>query len=253
MNIVPKAESDQSEFRWVMFGFAAGIVVDIICFAISLATLDIFWFIGGVLLLLALGVGFWIWYMAHVDQVRFFKEREVAWRRSFNSWDEIHEHERNVKRQVEFNCVVKAQETTRDETEARQVQTEASRVEKRETEEVNRINSWGDMWPWVQEAEARLQQIADDALHLFDGMPRVTGRLSAESLDEGRKGAAAYSSGSDAFYFKKFFYDGATHDDLVYVVKHEMTHNWISWKGMEVSDPHGPEYQEKLKEVLEAS
>jgi SprT-like family len=100
----------------------------------------------------------------------------------------------------------------------------------------------------VDRIEAYLQKLADDYLPLFDGMPRITAELLDEKIDSRGQSALAYGGGG-AIQIKKAFFDQASYAELSHTVKHEMTHCWVDWKGIQMSDPHGPEFQARLNAV----
>ncbi|CAN5361506.1 hypothetical protein BH10ACI1_BH10ACI1_02750 [soil metagenome] len=92
-----------------------------------------------------------------------------------------------------------------------------------------------------------LQEMTDGFLYLFDDMPKVKVLLINEKIDNSR--VAAYGGGG-FIYVKHEHYRTAKYHQLVNTIKHELTHNWIYWKGIKMDDPHGEEFQSKLEQVL---
>ena len=111
-------------------------------------------------------------------------------------------------------------------------------------------NAWGDMWDRKLEIEKILQTLSDEQLHLFDGMPPVKAYLTNKPIAGGKGLACAY--GDKEVHFLYDYYKDADMDSLIHVMKHEMTHNWINWKGIKMDDPHGQEFQDKLNSILGA-
>jgi hypothetical protein len=139
----------------------------------------------------------------------------------------------------------------RKEKENRNEQEKQKRIndERRKLEEDKQ--AWGDLYHEKLNIEEILQVLADDQLHLFDGMPPIKAYLVKEPkyTDVHPQGSSAYARGDEVF-FKYDYYKDADMNSLVRVMKHEMTHSWIYWKGIKPDDPHGKEFQDKLKSIL---
>ncbi len=128
------------------------------------------------------------------------------------------------------------------------------RIEKDRQAEVKRIeddkNAWGELYERKLQIEANLQTLSDDQLHLFDAMPPVKAYLVKEPIHSNESSSSAYARGDKEVFFKYEYYENADMNSLIYVMKHEMTHNWIHWKGIKMDDPHGQAFQDKLNQVL---
>ncbi|HXQ33506.1 MAG TPA: hypothetical protein VN843_05745 [Anaerolineales bacterium] len=101
----------------------------------------------------------------------------------------------------------------------------------------------------AERIDAYLQKLADSYLHLFDGMPNV--KVMVVDKDPQRPHDEKYNAtgGHGIVKVRKDYFDGTSFSSLVHTIKHEMTHCWVDWKGIQMSDPHGPEFQRKLAEV----
>lgn len=123
-----------------------------------------------------------------------------------------------------------------------------------------KIDTEQDYLRWCDEAEGedRVLQAAVDGLltlHNWDGMPRIKARLNPdmESLDNR---SAHYRSagfewrerGSQIIEYKPSHYIQHSEREILGILKHELVHAWIDWKGLEDGE-HGPMFQRKMNEV----
>lgn len=162
-----------------------------------------------------------------------FLRREQQWNRTFSSWQEIRDFERQ-------------QESLRKE---QQILEDKKRKEEERVQDDK--NAWGDMYDKKLEIDLILQSLADEHLHLFDGMPPIKAYLINKPIHDEihPKGSLAYAKDKEVF-FKYDYYKDADLESLIHTMKHEMTHNWIYWKGIKMDDPHGQEFQDKLNSIL---
>jgi hypothetical protein len=138
---------------------------------------------------------------------------------------------------------------------------------RQQIERAEKQNEWGNTpLERVEKIEAYLQKLCDAHIHLFDDMPKVKVELINKPIQDWpdkveynvfvpglvykvHKGQCSSAlGGSGSVFVKKDFFEGAKLNELIYVLKHEMTHCWIDWKGIEDGD-HGPQFQKKLREV----
>lgn len=129
-------------------------------------------------------------------------------------------------------------------------------IEKRRKDEEARYLEWCEP---QSEEDRVLQRLADGLLEIYnwDGMPRIKARLGSE-WEFQHNVSARYCGGFDyqrqhslrVIEYKPSFYYNADIGALKYVMKHELVHAWIDWRGIGMSDPHGYEFQQKLNEVL---
>ncbi len=105
-------------------------------------------------------------------------------------------------------------------------------------------NEWGNLWEWKQETEQKLQTQADGYLHLLDNMPSSHVRLFRADYPLG------YANSKEIFLNTKIFDDKDPEWLMQYVIKHELVHNWIFWKGIKMDDSHGKEFNDKLDSIL---
>jgi hypothetical protein len=101
----------------------------------------------------------------------------------------------------------------------------------------------------AERIDAYLQKLSDSYLHLFDGMPPVKAKVIDRDPNRPIDEPYLATGGNGVISIRKDYFDSASFHSLVKVIKHEMTHCWINWKGIQMSDPHGPEFQRKLAEV----
>ena len=145
-----------------------------------------------------------------------------------------------------------ANKQRREELERRRKQEDALRRER---------DHWGSSWEWKIATEGHLQGLSNSLLYLFDGMPAVQVHLIDEPITDRikynmfmpgvvfeREDSLA-RGGSGHVYIKKVYYESATPQSVTEVMKHEMVHCWVDWKGLQDSDPHGPIFQQKAREV----
>jgi hypothetical protein len=156
----------------------------------------------------------------YYQQKEDFKKKESKYGRLFNSWSEIWKLERDAeaKRKLELERRIDDQKW-------------------------NSLGSKDDL-------ERNVQEISDNYLYLFDGMPKVKTQVRDEGVNEGGANvpSSAYAFGSDRFVVKKFAAEGER-GALNWIILHEMTHNWINWKGIKMEDSHGQQFQDKFEQV----
>ena len=117
-----------------------------------------------------------------------------------------------------------------------------------------------DYLRWCDEAkgEDKVLKAAVDGLltlHNWDGMPRIKARLNPD-MESTNDRSAHYvqgfewrERGSQVIEYKPSHYRMHSERDILGILKHELVHAWIDWKGIKMSDAHGPEFQQKMNEV----
>lgn len=144
--------------------------------------------------------------------------------------------------QREAEAIVREQRRAMEED-----QRKAERAQRREE------MAWGHEWSWKLLEETKLQMLSNSLLHLFDGMPQVKVTITNEPIHGKKKcdPSSAYAQGDKKIFVKKDTVKSNA-NRLHYIMLHEMTHNWVYWKGYRLDDHHGPVFQKKFKEVLNA-
>jgi len=87
-------------------------------------------------------------------------------------------------------------------------------------------------------------------------MPRIKARLN-EEMESQNDRSAHYQHGfkhwrqrdAQCIEYKPGHYTRHTEREILGILKHELVHAWMDWKDMQVSDPHGPEFQKKMDDV----
>lgn len=96
---------------------------------------------------------------------------------------------------------------------------------------------------WHRESE--LQGLANSLLHLFNYMPQPKVFLNP------RMDVDAHASGSERIEFSMEFVETASQAELERLMKHELIHIWMDWRGLDSKDnhDHGPLFQAKAREL----
>jgi hypothetical protein len=108
----------------------------------------------------------------------------------------------------------------------------------------------------ISEDEMRLQILANNLLPLFDNMPPVPVYIrpaASEATFLKNPNAAAFHSTAGRIVFKQEYYEANKENlqELGLLMKHELTHAWMHWKGYDPNDStkHGPIFNRKLAAV----
>jgi hypothetical protein len=139
---------------------------------------------------------------------------------------------------------------------------EKRRLAKINLDEANRVYHDWEYLKWCEPLndDERILQGAFDGLlqiHNWDGMPRVKVRLN-DDLETKHDRTAHYQGsfrhnrerGGQCIEYKPSHFRSHSPGVIMHVIKHEMVHAWIDWRGIQMNgDSHGPEFQRKLAEV----
>ncbi len=87
-----------------------------------------------------------------------------------------------------------------------------------------------------------LQDLADSLQHLFDMPPVKVVLVNAEGWgDIGARGGHGFVYIGDRCF-------RTMPEQMLHIMKHEMTHNYIQWHRLE-KEPHGPKFHAKLESI----
>ncbi len=102
-------------------------------------------------------------------------------------------------------------------------------------------------------AQQQLQQKADSFLPLFDNMPAceiiILPPDQFHEKCEQRKPASACAYPNQTIYVSKQALEYADEMQVEEMLKHELTHEWIFWKGLWNGEGHSALFKQKLAEV----
>jgi hypothetical protein len=103
-------------------------------------------------------------------------------------------------------------------------------------------NEW--YWRPKNKDEEYLQQLADKHLPLFEGMTRVKVYL-VDKLDTDKP--AVGLGGGGEMWILKSHYELQGDGEVLHTIKHELIHNWQSYKGYEMG--HNENFNQKAREI----
>jgi heme/copper-type cytochrome/quinol oxidase subunit 4 len=84
-----------------------------------------------------------------------------------------------------------------------------------------------------------LQSLANSMRPLFDGMPPVKVKVEFDPFFVKSGAIAFWREGAGTMYVRPDYFKKVTFDEMVDVLKHELTHAWVEWKGLSTNENEG--------------